>query len=338
MPEKGLHWPGRWPWLHGQLRYDSGPTVLIQHASHDFRYTEFCLLLARIHRTKGDMEAAEAATLSLSPLPSPPSPSSWDKLHTALAEAEAELALNHPSKALTVCSDAINDSTSMWCDVDMDLALAGLHLVAGKAAVQEVALTRPVLMEELWGQARGRGREREKTGSKRGVLSWLSLVPKPFQQALSHFCTSLQLCYPACPPPLLREVYQWLSVVLSPYHSLLATHCLLHSFHLSLGHQAATTLAKKIQKYSPQDCKHPFHNILVTLQDGSEVCSASSDPLVLARDVLRPPTSPPSLSVTSSLLSTLPEGCQLTAICLSPPTTSSQVHAHYLYWYLVYTM
>lgn len=183
-------------------------------------------------------------------------------------------------------------------------------------------------MEELWGQARGRGRERGRTGSKRGVLGWLTLVPKPFQQALSHFCTSLQLCYPSCPPPLLREVYQCLSVVLSPYHPLLAAHCLLHSFHLSLGHQAATTLAKKIQKCPPQDCNHPFHSILVTLQDTSEVCPASSDPLVLARAVLRPPISPPSLSVTSSLLSALPEGCQFTAICLSPSTTLSQVHTH----------
>lgn len=306
------------------------PQLLSNCASCDFRYTEFCLLLARIHRTKGDTEAAEAATLSLSPLPSPPSPSSCAKLHTALAEAEAELALNHPSKALAVCSDAINDSTSTQCDVDMDLALAGLHLMAGKAAVQEVALTRPVLMEELWGQARGRGREKRKTGSKRGVLGWLSLVPKPFQQALSHFCTSLQLCHPACPPPLLREIYQWLSVLLSPYHTFLAAHCLLHSFHLSLGHQAATTLAKKIQKCSPQDSDNPFHNILATLQDSSEDFPASSDPLVLARAVLCPPTSPPSLSVTSSLLSALPDGCQFSAICLSP-STNSQVHTHYLY-------
>lgn len=214
--------------------------------------------------------------------------------------------------------------------------------MAGKAVIHDVSLTRPVLMEELWGQARGKGRGkgRGRSGSKRGVLGWLSLVPKPFQQALSHFCTSLQLCYPSCPPLLLREVYQWLSVVLSPYHPNLAAHCLLHSFHLSLAHQAATTLAKKIHNCSHQDSKHLFHNVLVTLQDRSEVCPESSDPLVLARAVLCPPTCPPPISVTLSLLSTLPESCQFTALCLSP-STNSQVHIYTVslwYWYLLFDL
>ena len=118
------------------------------------------------------------------------------------------------------------------------------------------------------------------------------------------------------------QVYQWLSVLLSPYHHRLASHCLLQSSHLSLAHHAATMLGKKIRKYGHRDSSHPFQDVLMTLQDSCGPCPDSGDPLVLARAVLQPPTFPPPLSHTLSLLASLPDGCQLTTACLAPPTTS----------------
>lgn len=129
--------------------------------------------------------------------------------------------------------------------------------------------------------------------------------------------TPCELCLASL---LMSQVYQWLSVVLSPYHCPLAAHCLLQSSHLSLAHLATTMLGKKIHKYSHQDSKHPFYDVLITLQDSSVVCPDSSEPLVLARAVLCPPRSPPPLSFTLSLLSSLPDGCQFTALCLAPST------------------
>ena len=142
--------------------------------------------------------------------------------------------------------------------------------------------------------------------------------------SLLCFPLHLPLSFPNSPPYLPPQVYQWMSVLLSPYHPSLATHCLLHSTHISLSHHAATILGKRIHKRSHRDSKHPFHNVLITLQDSTEVCPESSDPLVKARAILCPPTPPPPLSLTLSLISSLPDDCQFTVACLSP-SISSQV-------------
>ena len=161
-------------------------------------------MLAQIHSARGDPLTADAL-LSLSPTPPPSSHTA--ELNAARSEAENLICQRQPSRALTVCQEAINKQTSVPSDVDRDVALAWLHLMAGRAVMEEVATSRPVLLEELWGEP-GARRQRKRGTKKMStrVLGWLLLVPEPFQQALSHFCTALQLCHPTCPPQPLREV------------------------------------------------------------------------------------------------------------------------------------
>ena len=175
-----------------------------------FRYREFQVLLAEIRSTRGDTHTAQTI-LSLSPPPLPIALAfGCSELHAARKEAEVHLDLCQPSHALAVCRAAIEKKEKegfVSCDVDCDLALAWLHLIAGKAVLREVAHSRPVLIEELWNRTERRPKRRGKaSGKKVRVLSWLTLVPEPFQQSLAHFCTALQLCHPACPTHLLREV------------------------------------------------------------------------------------------------------------------------------------
>ena len=109
-------------------------------------------------------------------------------------------------------------------------------------------------------------------------------------------------------------------MVLSPYHPSLAAHCLLCSSHLSLAHKATAALGKKIRKQSHEDSSdhRSFQDVMMALQDSSEGCPEISDPLVQAREVLRPSVAPPPLSHTLSLLSSLPDGCQFNIISLAP--------------------
>ena len=174
-------------------------------------------MLSEIHSTKGDTLTAQTI-LSLSP-PHPPiaAPFGCAELHAARKEAEAHLDLRQPSHALTVCREAIEKREKggfVSCGVECDLALAWLHLTAGKAVIQEVAHLRPVLIEELWSQAESKPRRRGKAGGKKvvRVLGWLCLVPEPFQKSLAHLCMALQLCHPTCPAHLLREVGSGLRV------------------------------------------------------------------------------------------------------------------------------
>ena len=156
------------------------------------------------HNLKGgDTHTIHHPSLSL--LTSPFSHSDATELQTALLEAESLVDQRQPSRALALCRDAIQNWSNQF---DRDLGLAWLHLTAGRAILEEVALSRPVLLEELWGdgvsggvvQKRGRGRKGVR------VLGWVSLMPEPFQESLDHFCAALQLCHPSCPSQLLREV------------------------------------------------------------------------------------------------------------------------------------
>ena len=176
------------------------------------RYREFLLLLSEVHSTKGDNEAAQAALSTFSSLstssPGPPA----SPLHTARSEAESLLDLRQPARALTLCREAIEDderrraSCGPVCDGSRDVGVAWLHLLAGRAVLQEVESSRPVLMEQLWGAQPHK--TQRKAGPRRAarVLGWLSLVPEPFCQALSHLLTALQLAHPTCPSLLLRQV------------------------------------------------------------------------------------------------------------------------------------
>ena len=170
-----------------------------------------------IQKTRGDTSAIQTSVTSFLPPPSLLSPphtltDDVEKFHSALVEAESLIRGSNPSRALTLCSELIRNCSD---EPDCDLALAWVHLVAGRALLEEVALSRPVLLEELWGETVGSGtvgsgtqRRKRGRGGRRGgkMLGWLSLVPEPFQEALYHFCTAVQLCHPVCPPQPLREV------------------------------------------------------------------------------------------------------------------------------------
>ena len=120
------------------------------------------------------------------------------------------------------------------------------------------------------------------------------------------------------------QIYQWLSMLVSPYHQQLAAHFLLHSSNISLSHRATITLGKKIRKQ--RHSEHSFDDVLKTLQDEFEVCpDGSNDPLLLARAVLQPPSYPPPLSITTSLLSSLPNECQFTIISIAPKLICQEV-------------
>lgn len=249
-----------------------------------------------------------------------------EKLMRARHQAVMHLDLCQPSQALAVCKEAMAGAAcAEEVAVEQELQLAWVHLIAGQAVVQEVECSRPVLLEELWSNTPHK-QPRSKRASR---LTWLSLVPAPFSLALSHFVSSLQLSQPACSVVLQREAYRWLSLLLSPYHLPLSTHCLLLSSQLSLSCQATLSLGKKIHKFShPESTQCPFEDILQTLQDTPRPCPSpatadSIELLVAARNVLQPPHYPPPLSFTQSLISYLPEGCQLTTICLAPTLTST---------------
>ena len=242
-----------------------------------------------------------------------------ERLMRARRQAVMHLDLCQPSQALAICKEAIADAAAAEeVSVEQDLQLAGLHLTAGQAVLQEVQCSRPVLLEELWGNTH----HKQPRSKRASHLTWLSLVPVPFSLALSHFASSLQLSQPACSVVLQREAYCWLSLLLSPYHLPLSTHCLLLSSQLSLSCQATLMLGKKIRKFScPESTQLPFEDILLTLQSPPQPPPGTADTvelLVTARNVLQPPHHPPPLSLTQSLISSLPEGCQLTTLCLAP--------------------
>ena len=167
-----------------------------------------------IQKTRGDPIAVQTSVTSFLPPPSLLSPPHTltddveEKFHSALVEAESLIQGSNPSQALTLCNELIRNCSN---EPDCDLSLAWVHLVAGRALLEEVALSRPVLLEELWGETVGSGTQRRKRGRGGGrgggkTMGWLSLVPEPFQEALHHFCAAVQLCHPVCPPQPLREV------------------------------------------------------------------------------------------------------------------------------------
>ena len=178
------------------------------------RHEKFVGVATDVHKTRGDPQAPPVPLLLPPPslFSSPFTLTSPDQLHSTLTEAESLINQSNPSHALTLCEELIQSSSE---DQESDLAQAWLHLMAGRAVVEDVALTRPVLLEDLWGEAAGSSRRRNKGrgGGRRGVkvLGWLSLVPESFQKALGHFCTALQLCHPASPPQPLREVYTYVN-------------------------------------------------------------------------------------------------------------------------------
>ena len=215
-----------------------------------------------------------------------------------------------------------------------DLELSWLHLVAGRATMQEVECSWPALLEELWSNrhppAAGRKHLCKQPRRKKAQgPAWLSLVPAPLSLALSHFSSALQLAHSASATLVQREAYRWLSLLLSPYHPLLSSHCLLLSSQLSLSLQAALALGKKIRKrVRPDSIHHPFQDVLITLHDTSQPCPKSYEGLnhlLAAHHLLLPPPSPPPLSFTLSLLSCLPEGSQFTTLSLTPSPSKGVV-------------
>ena len=196
------------------------------------RYREFVGIMANIHITRGDTHKAHnllspdhlPPDTPSSPSHSPHTQSHTTHLHSALyatdiqttlEQAERHLDLSNPSQSLTICKEAIKNA-SRYHDFRHNLVLAELHYTIGRALLEDMAISRPVLLEELWGRAVGGHGTRERRrgrGKVTRTLGWLSLVPEPFQEALDHFCQALQLCHPTCPPHLLREVMCRLSCV-----------------------------------------------------------------------------------------------------------------------------
>ena len=179
------------------------------------RHRKFVGVTTDIHTTRGDTKTIQtSATSFLVPPPSLLSPphsltNDSDNFTSSLEQAESLIQQGNPSDALTLCRELIQRYSE---NPDYDVVLAWAHLIAGRAILEEVALSRPVLLEELWGEAVSvsvqQRRRRGRGGGRRGAkgVGWLALIPEPFQEALDHFCTSLQLCHPSCPPQPLREV------------------------------------------------------------------------------------------------------------------------------------
>ena len=205
----------------------------------------------------------------------------------ATAEAECCILLEKPSKAMEVAKSALSQlQGDDHTDKELCLALARLHYQMGVACVQEVELNQPVVAKQLWeecsrkeevkceekeeaqcstdGGTKSTTRSKSKssnrrtttrrtktTASKKSAKSVPNLdsVKSPFSQSLEHFLMCYQLCFPNLPSVLMREVCQWVGLLVRAAGATqeLSAHFINSGINCTLTHQAVYSLGKKIR-------------------------------------------------------------------------------------------
>ena len=167
------------------------------------------------------------------------------------------------------------DSTDKeWC-----LVMARLHYQMGVACVQEVELSRPEVVAQLWeelgsretgdtgqstdssaGRTRARSKSTKKTTTRkpRSTASKASSAKKvvsrdfPLSRALEHFLTCYQLCFPNLPALMTREVCQWVGLLLRGRGDVggaeeMTAHFVNMGMNCTLTHQTIYCLGKKFR-------------------------------------------------------------------------------------------
>lgn len=137
----------------------------------------------------------------------------------ACGRARCLLLLQQPQPAQKILSNALAEIGSECKGHELSLVRSRLHYYMGVALAQKLEVER----EGVWLKETGKGHE----------------------DCVKEFLTSYQLCFPATPTILLRDTCLWLALLLgNPDH---AHHFLSLSQHISLTHQTALSLGKKLR-------------------------------------------------------------------------------------------
>ena len=190
------------------------------------------------------------------------------QLSQAVAKAKELLQVQRAAEALKLLrttlaefGDMVVPGVSSHIGVDLSIELAQLHYTIGLCIVHQMHSTSPRLTDKLlWANHDSEMLSKQRTIVLKSMSDPESISAKEFPtskklralfhsltEAVDHFLTCYQLCFPGMPSNILHNVCGWLAVCLGCFEPRLASHFASLSVQVSLRHQAAYTWGRKLR-------------------------------------------------------------------------------------------